>query len=68
MKLTDNNLNPSENVVYDAVGSATELSTQDNMTCSKNIAYATMKEANEDDLRATPTSNTPVYVEVSPRN
>ena len=37
VNLTDNNLNPSRNVVHDAVGSATEMSTQDNMTCSKTL-------------------------------
>ena len=44
-----------------------EMSTQDNMTCSKNVAYATMKQDNKADLRAFSTSNTPVYDEVSLR-
>ena len=47
------------------VGSRIEMSTQDNMTSSKNVAYAIVKQDNKDDLIASPTSNTPVYDEVS---
>ena len=43
-------------------------STQENVACSKNIAYANPKQANKDDSRAFPTTNKPVYDEVSPKN
>ena len=42
-KLTDNNPSGLETVAYDTVSSTIKISSQDNMTCSENIAYATTK-------------------------
>ena len=65
-KLTENKLSSSENVMYDAVGGAIKTSTIEEMTCSRNIAYATIKDASEVDLKTTPTGKMAVYDEVSP--
>ena len=66
-KSADNNPSCSENVAYDTIDSTIKISTPDNMTCSKNVAYVTAKQINQNDVRAYPTSNTPVYDEVSLR-
>ena len=44
-KLTENKLSSSENVMYDVVGGAVKISTQEKLTCSRNIAYATVKKS-----------------------
>ena len=51
----------------DTVGSTMRMSTHGDMTCSENIAYDSVKQANKDDMKASPTSNTAVYDQVAPR-
>ena len=42
------------------------MSTQGNKTCSKNVAYVTMKEANVNDSRASFAASNVVYDKISP--
>ena len=41
------------------------MSTLDNLTCSENIAYANLKQSNNDDLQTFTASNTAVYDKVA---
>ena len=66
-KSTSNNISCSEGVVCDTVGCTIRMPTQGDMTCSENIAYDSVKQANNDDMKASPTSNTAVYDEVADR-
>ena len=66
-KSTNNNVSCSEGVVCDTVESTIRMSTQEKMTCSENIAYDSVKQANKDNMKASPTNNTAVYDEVAPR-
>ena len=67
-KSTDSNAIHSEIVDYENVGSTIQMSTQDHLTCSENIAYANLKQSSKDGLETSgPASNTAVYDEVAPK-
>ena len=67
-KSTGSNVIGSENADYENVGSTIQMSPLDHLTCSKNIAYANLKQSNKDGLDTSgPASNTAVYDEVVPK-
>ena len=66
-KSTDSNVICSKNALYYNVRSTIQMSTSDSMTCSENVAYASMQQDNNDEMRASLSSNIAVYDEVSPR-
>ena len=60
-----NHLSCSENEAYDTVGKAVKRSTQANVPCSENIAYAIYTVIKkEDNIQNTQTSHAAVYEEV----
>ena len=59
----------TENVAYDTVGNTVKMSTQANVTCLENIAYATTVNTSQKGwIEDTSTSHTAVYDEVYPKN
>ena len=54
----EDNLTYSENVAYDTASNTMGMSSQAKVTCTKNIAYSTVKEPKDDFMKIIPASRT----------